>query len=196
MNKSENIGNLAKALSAVQAELKPAVKDSQNPFFRSTYADLNSVWDSCRVLLSNNNLAVSQLNQVTDLGVIVETVLMHESGEWISGEILLPLTKQDAQGVGSAMTYGRRYGLAAIIGIVADDDDDGNAASQQRAAQKPVTKPQPKEVKPIGDRIKNVEKAIRDLGGKIEPRKQNETEQAYFESLVEQWNILSEKTGK
>lgn len=132
MNKSESIGNLAKALSNVQKQLKPAIKDSQNPFFKSSYADLNSVWDACRDLLGANNLAVTQLNQVTDLGVIIETVLMHESGEWISGEMLLPTSKHDAQGVGSAITYGRRYGLAAIIGIVSDVDDDGNAASQPK----------------------------------------------------------------
>ena len=65
---------------------------------------------------------------------MVETVLAHESGEWISGELLLPLTKADAQGVGSAITYGRRYGLAAIVGIVADEDDDGNAASRNGKA--------------------------------------------------------------
>ena len=130
MNKSENIGNLAKALSIVQSKLNPASKDADNPFFKSKYADLNSVWESCRALLAENGLAVTQVNQATDLGVIVETVLMHESGEWLSGEILLPLAKRDAQGVGSAITYGRRYGLASIVGVVAGEDDDGNGASQ------------------------------------------------------------------
>ena len=61
--------------------------------------------------------------------VIVETILAHESGQWIQSELCMPLAKNDPQGVGSAITYGRRYGLAAIVGIVADDDDDGNAAS-------------------------------------------------------------------
>ena len=130
MNKSDSIAKLAKALCMVQSNLKPAIKDAKNPFFKSSYADLNSVWDACRKLLAMNGLAVAQLNQPADNGVIVETVLMHESGEWISGEMFLPLNKQDAQSVGSAMTYGRRYGLAAIVGIVADDDD-GNAAQQQ-----------------------------------------------------------------
>jgi hypothetical protein len=165
MNKSDSIANLAKALSIVQGALKPASKDASNPFFKSKYADLNSVWDACRDLLAANGLAVTQLNQITDLGVIVETVLMHESGEWISGEMLLPLSKNDPQGVGSATTYGRRYGLAAIIGIVSDEDDDGNHASGKYNGQKQAEQP-----KPVNylERIRNAEKAIRDLGGKVE----------------------------
>lgn len=118
MLKSNTIGELAKALAIVQSKLAPAKKDSQNPFFRSSYADLNSVWDSCRELLTSNGLSVVQTNQITLDGVIVETILLHSSGEYIGGELFLPLTKQDAQGVGSALTYGRRYGLAAIVGIV------------------------------------------------------------------------------
>lgn len=141
MNKSEQIGELAKALSKVQGQLTPAKKDSENPFFRTRYADLNSVWDSCRTLLTANGLSVVQTNEASENGVIVETVLLHESGEWISGSIFLPLTKHDPQGVGSAITYGRRYGLASIIGIVADEDDDGNAASANETKQKPAPKP-------------------------------------------------------
>ena len=133
MNKSESIAELTKALVKVQAELKPAVKDAKNPFFKSNYADINSVWDSCRDLLTENGLAVIQTTAPAEHAVIVETILAHTSGEWISGELMLPLTKSDAQGVGSAITYGRRYGLAAIVGIVADEDDDGNAASPRKA---------------------------------------------------------------
>lgn len=143
MQKSESIGNLAKALTAVQSNLTPAKKDSQNPFFKSQYADLNSVWDSCRSLLAQNGLSVIQGNSVgVDNTVIVETILAHESGEWIQSELCLPLAKHDPQGVGSAVTYGRRYGLAAIVGIVADADDDGNAASNKngKAQSKPQNK--------------------------------------------------------
>lgn len=130
MQHSETIGKLSKALTAVQSQLKPASKDSDNPFFKSKYADLNSVWDSARDLLTKNGLAVIQGNSVgLDNTVIVETILSHESGEWVQSELCLPLAKRDPQGVGSAVTYGRRYGLAAIVGIVADVDDDGNHAS-------------------------------------------------------------------
>jgi hypothetical protein len=140
MQKSESIAKLAKALSNVQANIKPAVKDAANPFFKSKYADLNSVWDSCRELLTKNGLSVIQGNSVgLDGTVIVETVLAHESGEWIQSELALPLAKNDPQGVGSAVTYGRRYGLAAIVGIVADVDDDGNHASGHSNGKAKVT---------------------------------------------------------
>lgn len=130
MNKSESISELTKALVKVQSQLKPAAKNAQNPFFHNQYADLNSVWDSCRTLLAENGLAVAQVNSVgLENTVIIETVLMHSSGEWLSGELMLPLAKLDPQGVGSAITYGRRYGLAAVLGIVADADDDANQAS-------------------------------------------------------------------
>lgn len=139
MNKSDSIAKLAKALSIVQGDLKPAIKDVNNAW-KTKYADLNSVWDSCRSLLSKNGLAVTQLSQIAEGGVVIETVLMHESGEWISGEMFIPLTKQDAQSVGSATTYARRYGLAAVVGIVADEDDDANAAQ-------PTQRQQPNNVK-------------------------------------------------
>jgi len=130
MKKSESICDLAKALAKVQASLVPAKRDSTNPYFNSTYADLSSVWESCRETLAKNGLCVIQGNSVgAEKTLIVETILIHESGQWVQSELCLPLSKADPQGVGSAMTYGRRYGLSAIVGIVADADDDGNVAS-------------------------------------------------------------------
>lgn len=138
MQKSDSFSELTKALIKVQSELKPASKNAENPHFRSKFADLNSVWDSCRDLLTKNGLSVIQGNSVgMDNTVIVETILAHSSGEWIQSELCLPLSKSDPQGVGSAITYGRRYGLAAIVGIVADVDDDGNAASKPNGQAKP-----------------------------------------------------------
>lgn len=129
MKKSESICDLAKALAQVQATLVPAKRDSTNPYYNSTYADLSSVWESCRETLAKNGLCVIQGNSIgAEKTLIVETILIHESGQWVQSELALPLSKADPQGVGSAMTYGRRYGLAAIVGIVADADDDGNAA--------------------------------------------------------------------
>lgn len=143
MNKSESIAKLSKSLTAVQAALQPAAKDADNPFFKTKYADLNSVWDSCRELLAKNGLSVIQGNTVgADGTVIVETILAHESGEWVQSELALPLSKRDPQGVGSAITYGRRYGLASIVGIVADVDDDGNHASGKNGNTLPPRKPQ------------------------------------------------------
>ena len=118
MNRSETITNLAAALAKAQAEIRPAVKDSENPHFRSRYADLAAVWEACRTALTGNGLAVVQLPQVSERGTVaVETVLLHESGEFIAGTIEIPLAKPDAQGIGSAVTYARRYSLAAVVGI-------------------------------------------------------------------------------
>ena len=136
MRQSESIANLAKALSIVQGKLTYATKDSANPFFKSKYADLESVWDSCRSLLAENGLAVMQFpGEYFDGTMSLTTVLSHSSGEWISKEMSLPVTKPDAQGAGSALTYMRRYALAAVVGVV-QADDDGNAASS-----KPVNQP-------------------------------------------------------
>ena len=132
MNQSESIAKLATALSIVQGKLKHAKKDSANPFFKSHYADLESVWEACRSLLAENGLSVMQFPGYYQEGTMsLTTVLTHSSGEWISQEMSLPVSKPDAQGSGSALTYMRRYALAAVVGIY-QADDDGNAASVQK----------------------------------------------------------------
>ena len=136
MNQSDSISNLTLALSIVQGKMSHAVKDSANPFFKSKYADLESVWDACRSLLSENGLAIMQFpGDYFDGAMHLETIISHKSGEWISKEMSVPVTKPDAQGAGSALTYMRRYALAAVVGVV-QADDDGNAAS----SPKPVVK--------------------------------------------------------
>jgi hypothetical protein len=153
MKKSDDIKDLAIALAKVQGALKPAIKDAINPHFRSQYADLGSIWDSCRTLLSDNGLSVAQLTGGDSEGVVIETMLLHSSGQWLSSELYLPLTKRDAQGVGSAMTYGRRYGLAAMVGIVADVDDDGNAASGKADKQQAKPPTQTKAPPTVGQQV-------------------------------------------
>jgi len=128
---SEKIEMLAAALCKTQGSIKPAIKDSKNPFFKSSYADLTSVWDACRGALHENGLAVFQGCESREGVDYLTTTLMHTSGQWIKSELHLMLTKQDAQGMGSAITYARRYSLAAAIGII-QEDDDGNAASQPK----------------------------------------------------------------
>ena len=133
MPQSESIKELATALSKVQGQLTFAKKDSANPFFKSTYADLESVWDSCREALAKNGLAVIQMpGNFFEGRMWLITRLVHSSGEWIEQEMSVPVTKPDAQGAGSALTYMRRYALAAFVGIV-QADDDGNAAVQPKA---------------------------------------------------------------
>lgn len=133
LNASENLADLAAALCAVQGELKPAIKQADNPFFKSKYVDLPGVWEAIRPLLAKNGLSVVQTFTASADGPTIVTTLMHKSGQWVSSELFLKPAKSDPQGVGSAITYGRRYALAAMVGVVADEDDDGNAASQGQA---------------------------------------------------------------
>lgn len=137
MNKSESIAALAASLSKAQGQIKGAVKDSANPFFKSRYADLASVVEAIRAAFSANGLSYLQITEPSERDEVrVETVILHSSGEWIScGTFAVPVTKSDAQGYGSALTYCRRYSLA-LVGV-APEDDDGNAASI--AAPKPAS---------------------------------------------------------
>ena len=130
MNKSESVAELAAALAKAQGQMKGAIKDSANPFFKSKYADLASVVEAIRAAFSANGLSYIQTVEPSEKDEVrVETTLLHASGEWIScGVLSLPVSKVDAQGYGSALTYARRYSLSAAVGV-APEDDDGNAAS-------------------------------------------------------------------
>lgn len=131
---SPSIGELAAALAKAQGEISAASARTENPMFRSFYADLADVWKAIRKPLSDNGLSVVQLPSTTEGGVDVVTLLLHSSGQWIQSRLWMPADRSDAQGLGSALTYARRYALAAVIGV-AQDDDDGNAASEPRAAR-------------------------------------------------------------
>jgi hypothetical protein len=136
---------LAKALAAAQAKLKKAAKDSENPYFSSRYADLESVIDAMRAPFAAEGLSVVQSVECE----VLKTTILHVSGEQISSYVPFVLTKKDMQAVGSAITYARRYGLAAACGI-SQTDDDGNAACEppppkpQQQKPKAEPKPQPK----------------------------------------------------
>lgn len=129
MNKSESIVELTKSLIAFQGELKPVPKESTNPFFKSKYADLSAIWEFSRPLLVKHGFAVSQLPQAKENQIILTTLLMHSSGEWLSSDLIVTPNKQnDPQAVGSALTYARRYALSAILGICSEEDDDAEVA--------------------------------------------------------------------
>lgn len=134
MNTSQTIEKIAPALHKAQIEMKGAVKDSTNPHFKSKYADLGSVIDAVKSALHKHGIVYVQGVEDADNGVAIETRLIHTSGEWISSTLRIPATKQDAQGYGSAITYGRRYGLQAMCGVPAEDDD-GNAATATAPAK-------------------------------------------------------------
>jgi len=138
VNRSESIKELAPALVRAQGEIKAALKDSTNPHFRSKYADLSSVVEAVKAPLLKHGIAFLQGVHDAENGVAVETVLLHSSGEWISSTLRIPAGKQDAQGYGSAITYGRRYGLQAMCGVPAEDDD-GNAATASAPTTSRIT---------------------------------------------------------
>jgi hypothetical protein len=140
IRQSESIVKLSEALAAAQGELENAHKTSSNPHFKSKYADLAEVLNTVRPVLSKHGLAVTQWPSFSDGVVSVETVLTHKTGEWMANIASAPLERNTAQGVGSAVTYLRRYSLAAMAGI-AQEDDDGNAASEREARAKPAPKP-------------------------------------------------------
>jgi len=127
MQMSEQINEIATALAKAQAELKAASKDAENPHFKSKYADIASIIEALKPL-SKHGLAFAQFPETAEEGIIVSTLLMHTSGQWLRTDVPIPVSKADAQGYGSAITYGRRYGLQALCGLAADDDD-GNAAA-------------------------------------------------------------------
>jgi len=152
MDKSESIKELATALAKAQGEFSGAAKDVENPFFKSKYADLESCVAAIKPALTKHGLSFVQVSHDEERSAAIETVIMHASGEWLSsGKVSVPVSKADAQGFGSAMTYARRYSLSAAFGI-APEDDDGNAA----AKAKPTTK-QPTD-------FKSEEKTLRACG--------------------------------
>ncbi len=147
----EHQAELFAALSKAQHVMAGASKDATNPHFGNKYADLASVWEACRVPLAENGLSVLQPTSADGAKVTVTTIVAHISGGWIASELTLTSDKVTPQGVGSCITYGRRYGLSAMVGI-SPEDDDGNAASGREkqaeiVARKTAKKPEP-EAKP------------------------------------------------
>lgn len=137
MDKSDTIADLAAALVQAQPEFKAASKDSTNPFFKSKYADLGAVWEAVHEGLKKYGLTVSQFPDHVGDAPALTTMLIHKSGQWISSTYPLMVTDKECtpQGYGSALTYARRYGLSAVLGVVADEDDDGNQSSGRKPSQ-------------------------------------------------------------
>lgn len=144
---STEVTELAKAMLKVQAELQPALKDRENSFSKSWYATLNSMMEACRDALISNGIWLVQYPVPVEPGCLgLTTKLIHaESGQWQSSLMVMPLPKADPQGYGSALTYGRRYALAALVGIVTEEDDDGeNASLRPQRAKQQKTSPRAK----------------------------------------------------
>lgn len=133
---SQKHESIASALASAQSEMGKALKQSQNPHFRSSYADLASVVDACMPALNNNGIAVIQPLFENEFGRTVVTRFIHTSGQELECPVPLIIGKNDMQGLGSAITYARRYGLMSLAGI-APEDDDGNAATKNAPKNKP-----------------------------------------------------------
>lgn len=132
---SEQINELATALSKAQGMMESASKDAINPFFKNKYATLASVWEVIRKPLSSNGLSVIQTIDGAAEQMTITTILAHASGQWISSTFPLISGKPKPQELGSSITYMRRYALSSIVGVTSDEDDDGNAAEEHAKKQ-------------------------------------------------------------
>ena len=147
MEKSKKYSEIFNALIQFQGEIEAIVKETSNPYFKSVYADLPSIIGAVRPVLAKYNMAyvqslISDRNPITGEPsgkIIIETVLIHKSGEWMSSTLPLDVgTKPGPQVYGSAITYARRYGLQTTLGL-ATEDDDANAAQGPPAEKKKTT---------------------------------------------------------
>lgn len=149
MQHSDSLASLAAALSKAQAEIQPAVKDKLNPHLKTRYASLDSVMDAVRGPLASHGLSVVQMPDADEPGYLALTTrLMHASGEWLEGRCRIRLGKDDAQGFGAALSYAKRYALAAMLGVASDEDDDGEGAKAQPARQQQAPRAQAQQARP------------------------------------------------
>ena len=166
---SLEIKEFVAALAKAQGVMKPAVFNRLNPHFKTRYADFTSCMDACRIPLSENGLAAIQYCETIDGKLNLVTMLAHISGQWMKSEFPLIPSKMDSQGIGSAMTYAKRYSLCGMVGIVADEegDDDGEAAvgrGRQEEAQRqpplPAINPPPAQALKINSQQVNIIKSL------------------------------------
>jgi hypothetical protein len=152
--KSESTANLTKALVAAKKDFSPILREKDNPFFKSKYADLAAAIDATEPALCANGLAISQFNISDGDRVGVLTILLHESGEYLGESYTLPFAKQDAQSGTAAITYARRSAYLSVLCVAAEDDDGNTAAGrteQSKPAPKTVTSaPKPNTTKAVG----------------------------------------------
>lgn len=135
MKTSDQLGDIFTALSKAQAEFKVALRDSSNPFFKSNYADFQSVVEAVRPALAKHGLAFIQMPSVAENGTTLITRITHSTGQWFECAMPVKTTKDDAQALGAAITYTRRYALQAALGIVASDEDDDAEKTMDREKQ-------------------------------------------------------------
>lgn len=173
MKTSETIKNLSAAILKAQRNIGAATKGAANPFFKSRYADLGSVMEACKEALNNEGITVLQPVQSDSTGDFVETILLHESGEFMSSSMKLVLSKQDMQAYGSAVSYARRYSLQSLVFIPAEDDDGEKAVARSKPetnsqAISGLKKPQ-KTTEPFGMTTPNADSFTLALDSMVSP---------------------------
>lgn len=199
---SEQIDQLATALAAAQSELLPAIKDSTNPHLRNRYADLGSCWEAIKACLPRHGLSVVQGGYTRGGRDFVRTTLLHASGQWISGitpiflkslnkegRMQYPAGMNTMQALGSAISYARRYGLAAICGLTAEDDDGQGSGT-------PPPRREPERPAPAPARPANGPKPAGDILDRLTRRyldKREISESAATSAKFELWNHLATK---
>lgn len=167
LSQSSELGELATALAKAQAQIQGAVKDRTNPAFKSSYADLASVWDACRGPLTSHGLSVTQHpGRLEDGSVTVTTLLLHASGQHLASMVSATPRDQSPASVGSILTYLRRYALSAVAGVAPSDDDDGQAASVSHAVPQP--RQAPPQAAPSPEFMRTVERVAQTFNGTVE----------------------------
>lgn len=204
MNKSLEIGKLAEALAKAQASIKPPAKNkkvrvtSARGSYEFTYSTLDALIESVRVPFSSNGLSFSQGVARIDGSLVLVTMLMHTSGEWISNTVPLEVQQPGMQQLGSAISYARRYGLGDIAGVVAEEDDDANSADGNRVVNSgedtsaPTVKPPSTTnlLRKLGKVMKDRGISADSLPGKVNPRALTELELvSLIETLEEESSI-------
>lgn len=187
MNKSESIVTIAKALATAQSEMGTATKDAKNPFFKSSYADLNAIREAVLPVLNKHKISVLQPTIEVDGQSFVETVLLHESGEFISSITAIIAAKaNDAQSTGSGISYARRYGLQSFLCVGAEDDDGEKAMGRNTKAPYVASTPTKTFIPPANVKAE-IEAAEKPKGGfgvkkeaaKIAPKVETSTEEGW-----------------
>ncbi len=174
MKTSEQINELATALSIAQGMMEPAKKNKTNPHFKNKYADLDSCWEACKGPMVANGLSIIQAPSYADGRIVITTRICHKSGQWIEESLHLKPMKDDPQAAGSAISYGRRY-MLGMLGVTSDEDDDGNGATKRDIEHRPPPPAvDPLDVKSIftnhPDQVALVSNAIKLVGGSKERR--------------------------
>ena len=163
---SPEIGKLAEALAKAQAEMEPATKDANNPFFKSQYASLASCWQACRGPLTKHGLAIIQTTEPDNGNVTVISILTHSSGQWIKGKLSVKPPKTDSQALGSCLSYLRRYSLSALVGLSTQDDDAESTMSRQNTVKEKTTT---KKATPKKTNMKKFIEAVTPIAEKMGP---------------------------